>query len=111
MPRVLHTYPHISRGTTATFSSSTPSTNYPTSDKIIRHAKSVGLYLSRTRDLVDQIKQITIEIRDIKERRKTKIDLAKVSNTINVHNRTQNGPLQDGHVEHDEDDVHYEDSI
>jgi len=48
MPRVLHTYPHISRGTTATFSSSTPSTDYPTSDEIIRRAKSVGSYSSET---------------------------------------------------------------
>jgi len=48
MPQVLHTYPHISRGTTATFFSSTPSTDYPTSDEIIRRAKSVGLYLSET---------------------------------------------------------------
>jgi len=48
MPRVLHTYPHISRGTTATFSSSTPSTDYLTSNEIIRHAKSVGSYLSET---------------------------------------------------------------
>jgi len=48
MPRVLHTYPHISRGTTATFSSSTPSTDYPTSDEIIHRAKSVGSYSSET---------------------------------------------------------------
>jgi len=48
MPWVLHTYPQISRGTTATFFSSTPSTNYPTSDEIICRAKSVGSYLSET---------------------------------------------------------------
>jgi len=48
MPRVLHTYPHISRGTTATFSSSTPSTDYATNDKIIRCAKAVGLYSAET---------------------------------------------------------------
>jgi len=62
------------------------------------------------RDLVDQIKQITIEIRDIKERNKNKIDYQKVSNTVSVHNHTRSGPLQDGHAGHDEDDVHYEDS-
>ena len=67
--------------------------------------------VSRTRDLIDQIKQITIEIRDIKERKKNKIELALVSSTINVHNHTWNGPLQEGHVEHDEGDVHYEDNI
>jgi len=67
--------------------------------------------VSRMRDLVDQIKQITIEIRDIKERRKINVDSSKVSNTINVHNHTLSGPLQEGHEEHDEDDVHYENSI
>ena len=67
--------------------------------------------MSQTRDLVDQIKQITIEIRDIKERNKIKIDSQEVSNTINDHNHILSGPLQDGHVEHDEDDVHYEDNI
>ena len=48
MPRVLHTYPHISRGTTATFSSSHPSTDYPTNDEIIRRAKNVGSYSTET---------------------------------------------------------------
>jgi len=48
MPRVLHTYPHISRGTTATFSSSTPSTDYATNDEIIRRAKAVGSYSKET---------------------------------------------------------------
>jgi len=67
--------------------------------------------MSRTRDLIDQIKQITIEIRDIKERSKNKIDSSEVSNTINVHNHTLSGPLQDDHAEHDEDDVRYEDNI
>jgi len=66
--------------------------------------------VSRTQDLVDQIKQITIEIRDIKERRKNKINSSNVQNTFNVHNRIRNGPLQEGHEEHDEDDVHYDDS-
>jgi len=66
--------------------------------------------VSRTRDLVDQIKQITIEIRDIKRRSKNKINSAEVSSTISVHNHTLSGPLQVGHEEHDEDDVHYEDS-
>ena len=68
------------------------------------------LAVSRTRDLVDQIKQITIEICDIKERKKTKIDSSKEVNTINVRNHTLSGPLQEGHEEHDESDVHYEDS-
>jgi len=67
--------------------------------------------LSRTRDLVDQIKQITIEIRDIKERKKHRIDSSRITNTINVRNHTQSGPLQGGHEEHDKDDVHYEYSI
>ena len=67
--------------------------------------------MSRTQDLVDQIKQITIEIRDIKERRKLKINSSIVSNTINVHNHTRNGPLQEGYEEHDEDGVHYKNSI
>jgi len=48
MPRVLHTYPHISRGTTATFSSATPSTDYATNDEIIRRAKNVGSYSTET---------------------------------------------------------------
>ena len=67
--------------------------------------------MSRTCDLIDQIKQITIEIRDIKERKKNKVDSSKVQNTINVRNRTLSGPLQEGHEEHDEDDVHYTNSI
>ena len=67
--------------------------------------------MSRTRDLVDQIKQITIEIRDIKERNKAKYNSQEVPNTFSAHNRIQNDPLQDGHAGHDEDDVHYEDSI
>jgi len=60
------------------------------------------------RDLVDQIKQITIEICDIKERKKTKIDSSKVQNTINVRNHTLSGPLQEGHEEHDEGGIRYE---
>jgi len=48
MPRVLYTYPHISCGTTATFSSSHPSTDYATSDEIICRAKSVGSYSTET---------------------------------------------------------------
>ena len=66
-------------------------------------------HMSRTRDLVDQIKQITIEIRDIKTRSKN-ISLGG-TNTINVHNHTENDPLQVGHEEHDEDVVHYDDNI
>ena len=67
--------------------------------------------VSRTRDLVDQIKQITIEIRDIKERRRAKIDSSKVAKTINAHSHIPNGPLQEGHEEHDEDGVHYKNNI
>jgi len=67
--------------------------------------------VSRTRDLVDQIKQITIEIRDIKEKKKNKINsMDKTTNTINVHNHTMSGPLQEGHEVHDEDGGHYDDS-
>jgi len=63
------------------------------------------------RDLVDQIKQITIEIRDIKERKKTKVYSTSTDyNTINVRNHSPSGSLQGGHEGHDEDDVHYEDS-
>ena len=69
------------------------------------------LQVSRTRDLVDQIKQITIEIRDIKERRNIKIDSSKVASTINARNHTLSDLLQDGHEGHDEGDVHYEDNI
>ena len=65
--------------------------------------------MSRTSDLINQIKQITIELRDIKTR--NHVNSSKVSNTVNVHNRTENGPLQVGHEAHDEDDVHYDDSI
>ena len=64
--------------------------------------------MSRTRDLIDQIKQITIEIRDIKDRRKPKIDSSEELRTVNVRNHTLSGPLQEGHEEHDEDNVHYE---
>ena len=67
--------------------------------------------LSRTRDLVDQIKQITIEIRDIKERNKNKIDSQEVPNTISVRNHILSGPLPDDHEGHEQDGVHYEDSI
>jgi len=68
-------------------------------------------WLSRTQDLVKQIKEITIEIRDIKERKKHKINsISKSYDTINVRNHKRNGPLQEGHEEHDEDDVHYESS-
>jgi len=71
----------------------------------------IGPLVSRTRDLVNQIKQITIEIRDIKERSRNKIDSQKVSNTVSVRNHTLSGPLQDDHAGHDEGDVHYEGSI
>jgi len=68
--------------------------------------------VSRTRDLVDQIKQITIEICDIKNKKKTKIVLEdRSTSTFNVHNHTLSGHLQECHVKHDEGDVHYEDSI
>jgi len=68
--------------------------------------------VSQTQDLVDQIKQITIEIRDIKDKKKSNIDFRETtSSTINVHNHTLSGPLQEGHEEHDEDDIRYEDSI
>ena len=67
--------------------------------------------MSRTRDLVDQINLITIEIRDIKERRKTKIDSARgVTSTFNVRNHILSGPLQEGHEEHDENGIHYDGS-
>jgi len=69
----------------------------------------VSSCLSRTHTLVEQIKQITIEIRDIKE--KNKFNTKKVKNTFSVHNRTWNGRLQEGHEEHDEHDVHYEGNI
>ena len=42
MPRVLYTYPHISRGTSATFNSKDPKNDYPTTDEIICRAKNVG---------------------------------------------------------------------
>ena len=64
--------------------------------------------LSRTRDLVDQIKKITIEIRDIKERKKSKINSAEgTTSTISVHNHKLSDPLQEGHEGHDEHDIHY----
>jgi len=66
--------------------------------------------LSRNQDLIDQIKQITIEIRDIKDRRKGNIEFKKTNSTFNVRNHRQSDPLQECHEEHDEDDVHYEDS-
>jgi len=71
----------------------------------------IPILLSRTRDLVDQIKQITIEICDIKERKRIIVNSSKVSSTVNVHNHTLSGPLQEGHAEHDESGVHYDDSI
>ena len=61
--------------------------------------------------MVNQIKQITIEIRDIKDKRKRNIDFKRTKNTINVRNHTLSDPLQEGHEEHDEDGIHYEDSI
>ena len=66
--------------------------------------------MSRTQDLIDQIKQITIEICDIKDRRRKDIDFKKDKSTINVHNHNWSDLLQECHEEHDEDDVHYEDS-
>jgi len=66
--------------------------------------------MSRTHDLVKQIKQITIEIHDIKEKRKKTIDSKQCSNTINVHNHTLSGLLQEGHAKHDKDGIYYKDS-
>jgi len=67
--------------------------------------------VSRTRDLVDQINMITIEIRDIKERKKTKVNSAEgTKGTFNVRNHILSGPLQEGHGEHDENGIHYDDS-
>jgi len=57
-----------------------------------------------------QIKEITIEIRDIKDRRKHSNHLENKTN-INVRNYTLSGPLQEGHAKHDEGGVHYEDSV
>ena len=69
-------------------------------------------WMSRTRDLVDQINQITIEIHDIKERRKNKINSSRgATSTFNVHNHILSGPLQEGHEEHDENGIHYDGSI
>jgi len=68
--------------------------------------------LSRTHDLVLQIKQITVKIHDIKNRKKENQINSKLDNgTFSVHNHIGNGPLQEGHVKHDEDDVCYEDSV
>jgi len=67
--------------------------------------------LSQTQDLVNQIKQITIKICDIKDRRKRhNIDVRKTNSTINVRNHRQSGLLQECHEEHDEGDVYYVDS-
>jgi len=67
--------------------------------------------MSRTQVLVDQIKQITIEICDIKNKKRNNIGIMHSNNTFNVHNHKQSDPLQRCHEEHDEDDVHYEDSV
>ena len=67
--------------------------------------------MSRTQDLIDQIKQITIEIRDIKERRKRYIiDQDNVNDTSSVHNHKQNDLLRGRHEGHDEDAVHCDDN-
>jgi len=80
-------------------------------DQSFGPARCVIFRLSRTRDLVNQIKQITIEIRDIKERSRNKIDSQEVSNTINVRNHILSGPLPDDREEHEQDGVHYADNI
>ena len=71
--------------------------------------------MSRTQDLINQIKQMTVEIHDIKTRNKIKMDSSTRTNiqeeTTNVHNRIRNGPLQTSHEKHDEDDIHYVHSI
>jgi len=67
--------------------------------------------VSRTQDLVLQIKQITVEIRDIKKRKKEKhFKFKGRTSTFRTRNHTGNDPLQEGHVKHDEGDVHYEDN-
>jgi len=66
--------------------------------------------LSRTQDLINQIKQITVEIRDIKRRKQDNIGIKSTINTVNVHSHRQDDPLPKCHKEHDEDVVHYEDS-
>ena len=63
--------------------------------------------MSRTQDLVDQIKQITIEIRDIKGKKQDNIDIKKRTSTINTRNHKRSDPLQECHEEHDEDVEHY----
>ena len=59
---------------------------------------------------VDQIKQITIEIHDIKERKRNKINSSMVQNTVNVRNHISNGPLQEDHGKHDESGIRYKDN-
>jgi len=68
-------------------------------------------FLSRAQDLLNQIKQITIGIHDIKDKRKDNIGINRISNTFNVRSHILNGPLQEHHEEHDEDGVHYKDNI
>jgi len=67
--------------------------------------------MSRTQDLINQIKQITIEICDIKNRKKVmdKIE-TRTTSTFNVHNHYKSDPLQKCHEEHDVYDIHYKDS-
>jgi len=64
--------------------------------------------MSRTQDLINQIKQITVEIRDIKKRKRYNIDQDKGNDISNVYNHTPNGLLQERHEEHDEGVVHYD---
>jgi len=71
--------------------------------------------VSRTQDLINQIKQISTEICDIKTRNKIKINslmegIIQESST-NAHNHIQYDPLQICHETHDEDDEHYDHSI
>jgi len=59
---------------------------------------------------MNQIKQITVEIRDIKTRNKIKLDPTTrviVQDTTSIHNCTSNDPLQISHGKHDEDGEHY----
>jgi len=71
---------------------------------------SQGCLLSQTQDLIYQIKQITVEIHDIKARNKSKMNSSmktSIQETTNIHNRILNTPLQTSHGKHDEDDEHY----
>jgi len=63
--------------------------------------------LSRTQDLINQIRQITIEIRDIKRRKQDNINSKETINTVNIHNHKLSDPLQECHEEHDEDVGYY----